>query len=116
MNCTPRRGSRRHHSKKAIVERARALPENLSLGNRLVEMVRLRVAQICKCQLAVDVHTRGLLAQGESIGRIQRLKAWRESSLYDDRERAALAVSEALGVNPPDPTAEKVVHEARTHL
>jgi len=79
-------------------------------------MVRLRVAQICNCQLCMDSHIQALKILGESSERIRQLSSWRESLLYTDRERAALAVSEALGENPPKPVSKSVVRDVRVHF
>ena len=86
------------------------------LEPNLLEMVRLRVAQICGCQLCIDHHTEALKAQGESDDRIEQLKSWRESTLYSDKERTALAVGEALGADPPKPVSKDVVRDARVHF
>ena len=114
---SPHPTSRRTSSpRKRASKQIDAFTDEISLEPKLLEMVRLRVAQICNCQLGIDVHTKALKAQGESVERIQQLKSWRESSLYDVRERAALAVSEVLGLDPPEPVFKNVVHEARAYF
>lgn len=90
--------------------------KEILLESKLLELVRLRVAQICDCRLCTDVHKETLKALGESDERIRRLRSWRESSLYNDRERTALAVSEALGSNPPQPVSKDTVRKARAHF
>ena len=66
------------------------------LEHSLVELVKLRASQINGCAFCIHMHSRDLRAHGESEDRMQLLNAWRESSLYSDRERAALAWTEAL--------------------
>ncbi|CUH98746.1 carboxymuconolactone decarboxylase family protein [Leisingera aquaemixtae] len=67
-----------------------------TLEHSLVELVKLRASQINGCAFCIHMHSRDLRAHGESEDRMQLLNAWRESSLYSDRERAALAWTEAL--------------------
>jgi AhpD family alkylhydroperoxidase len=63
----------------------------------LVDLVYLRVSQINNCAFCLDMHTRDLLKRGESIEKIALLQAWREAgSLFDERERAALAWAETV--------------------
>jgi AhpD family alkylhydroperoxidase len=62
----------------------------------LLELVKLRASQINGCAFCIDMHTREARARGETEQRLYMLNAWRESPLYDDRERAALAWTEAL--------------------
>ena len=62
----------------------------------LLELVKLRASQINGCAFCLDMHTRDARKLGESEERIYMLDAWRESPLYSDRERAALAWTESL--------------------
>jgi len=83
---------------------------------KLLEMVRLRVAQICHSKSCMEVHTKALKAHRESPERIQQLVAWQGNSLYSDREQAALAISEALSSDLPKTLPANVVHQAQAHL
>ncbi len=62
----------------------------------LMELVRLRASQINGCAFCIHMHTTDLRKQGEPEMRLYLLDAWRESTLYSDRERAALGWTEAL--------------------
>ncbi|NVD42926.1 carboxymuconolactone decarboxylase family protein [Ensifer sp. HO-A22] len=63
----------------------------------LLELVYLRVSQIKNCAYCLDMHTRDLLNKGQQIEKIAFLPAWREAgSLFDARERAALAWAETV--------------------
>jgi AhpD family alkylhydroperoxidase len=62
----------------------------------LVELVKIRASQINGCAFCLHMHTRDARAKGESEQRIYLLDAWRESPLFSDRERAALAWTEAV--------------------
>ena len=66
------------------------------LGAKLVEWVSLRVSQINGCVFCLDMHSTMLRKAGESQRKLDTLAAWRESPLFDARERAALAWAETL--------------------
>ena len=66
------------------------------LEHNLLELVKLRASQINGCAFCIHMHTTDLRGHGETEMRLYMLSAWRESSLYTDRERAALAWTEAL--------------------
>jgi AhpD family alkylhydroperoxidase len=79
------------------------------LERRLIELVYMRASQMNGCAYCLDMHGKDLRAAGEADGRIDTLSAWRETPFFSDRERAALAWTEALtdlsgGV--PDPVYE----------
>jgi AhpD family alkylhydroperoxidase len=65
-----------------------------SLPRNLQELVELRVSQINGCGWCVDVHTKEATRAGESALRINLVAAWRESTVFTDAERAALALAE----------------------
>jgi len=66
------------------------------LDHNLLELVKLRASQINGCAFCIHMHTTDLRRHGESEMRLYMLNAWRESTLYSPRERAALAWTEAL--------------------
>jgi AhpD family alkylhydroperoxidase len=78
----------------------------------LLELVKLRASQINGCAFCLDMHARDARKMGESEERIYLLDAWRESPLYSDRERAALAWTESLtlvaATRAPDDVYEMV--------
>ena len=61
----------------------------------LVELIKMRASQINGCAYCLHMHSRDARAKGETEERLYLLDAWRESPLYTDRERAALAWTEA---------------------
>ena len=67
-----------------------------SLSPDLLDLVRTRASQINWCAFCINMHTREARERGESEKRLYMLNAWRESDLYSDRERAALAWTESL--------------------
>ncbi|MCP4616891.1 MAG: carboxymuconolactone decarboxylase family protein [Bradyrhizobium sp.] len=66
------------------------------LEKSLIELVKTRASQINGCAYCIYMHTADARKQGETEQRLYLLDAWRESPLYTDRERAALAWTEAL--------------------
>jgi AhpD family alkylhydroperoxidase len=66
------------------------------LEQSLLELVKTRVSQMNGCAYCLDMHTKDARAAGETEQRLYLLAAWRETSFYSDRERAALAWAEAL--------------------
>jgi AhpD family alkylhydroperoxidase len=62
----------------------------------LMELIRTRVSQINGCAHGIGRHTRAARALGESEDRLYLLDAWRAAPLYSERERAALALTEAV--------------------
>ena len=80
---------------KAIAD-LHAFVHDCGLERTLLELVKLRASQINGCAHCIDMHAKELRAAGEPEQRLYLLSAWRESPIYTDRERAALAWTEAL--------------------
>ena len=70
--------------------------ESTSLGARLLHLVKMRASQINGCAYCLDMHSKDARALGETEQRLYALDAWRETPFFDDRERAALAWTEAV--------------------
>ena len=60
------------------------------------ELVHLRASQINGCSVCVDMHAKAARNAGESEERVFAVAAWRETPYFNDAERAALALTEAL--------------------
>ncbi|MFD7682639.1 carboxymuconolactone decarboxylase family protein, partial [Streptomyces sp. NPDC060187] len=82
-----------YHALVETSEAVRAVAAEAGLDRVLVELVNLRVSQINGCAFCLDVHTRAALRAGDSTRRLGVLAAWRETELFTDRERAALALA-----------------------
>jgi AhpD family alkylhydroperoxidase len=67
-----------------------------ALEDGLMELVKIRASQINGCANCLHMHTAEARKHGETEERLYLLDAWRESPLYSERERAALAWTEAL--------------------
>ena len=63
---------------------------------RLHELIKTRASQINGCAYCIDMHTHDARAAGETEQRLYALSAWREAPFFTDRERAALALTEAI--------------------
>jgi AhpD family alkylhydroperoxidase len=83
------------------------------LERSLLELVKLRASQINGCAHCIDMHTKELRADGESEQRLYLLNAWREAPIYTDRERAALAWTEALTLVTHGHVPDDVYEQAR---
>ncbi|HJS83974.1 MAG TPA: carboxymuconolactone decarboxylase family protein [Acetobacteraceae bacterium] len=70
--------------------------KNCGLEPTLMNLVKMRASQINGCVFCLDMHSRDARARGETEQRLYLLDAWREAMVYSDRERAALAWTEAL--------------------
>lgn len=60
------------------------------------ELVRIRASQINGCHFCIGMHSNSVLKQGETAQRLSELATWKESSLFSERERAILAVTEEV--------------------
>ncbi|MGN7786896.1 carboxymuconolactone decarboxylase family protein [Niabella sp. 22666] len=67
-----------------------------TIDKNILHLLYYRVSQINGCAFCLDMHSKDLLAAGESVQRLLVLDAWREAPFYSDKERAALAWAEAL--------------------
>ncbi|MCL1635500.1 carboxymuconolactone decarboxylase family protein [Luteimonas sp. SX5] len=86
------------------------------LEKPLLHMIKLRASQMNGCAYCIDMHWKDARAAGESEQRLYGLDAWREAPYYTDRERAALAWTEAL-TNITDGHVPDAVYEAtRRHF
>lgn len=71
-----------------------------SLGERLVELINLRVSQVNGCGFCVDMHWRDLIRQGVEPRHVNAVAVWREAPFFTERERAALRWAEILNGQP----------------
>src|SRR5919106_5418265 len=83
------------------------------LDSGLQDLLKLRVAQMNGCAYCMDMHSRDALAGGERPERLHVLAGWREASdWFDERERAALALAEAMTHLGPHGVPDDVYDEA----
>jgi AhpD family alkylhydroperoxidase len=83
------------------------------LDAKLLELVKLRASLINGCAYCVDMHTKVARSLGETEQRLYEVSLWREAPFYTDRERAALAWTEAVTLVSTDHVPDSVYEEAR---
>jgi AhpD family alkylhydroperoxidase len=86
------------------------------LDNRLQELVRIRASVINGCAYCVDMHTRDAQKAGEDLPRLFAVSAWRESPLFDERERAAFALTDAVTKISEPAGLDDAYEEAAEHF
>jgi AhpD family alkylhydroperoxidase len=79
----------------ALISISTAIKES-GFDQKIVELVKIRASQMNGCAFCLHMHVGEALAGGEREERLHLLAAWRESSYFTPRERAALAWTEAL--------------------
>lgn len=72
--------------------------DEAGLDQRVIELVRIRASQLNSCAFCLQMHTRDARAAGETEERLHLLAAWREAPVFDARERAALALTDAVTI------------------
>ena len=86
------------------------------LGPRLIELVSLRVSQLNGCVFCLDMHADALRRAGVAQRKLDTVAGWRESPLFDARERAALAWAEALNALGHAAVPEAALAELQAHF
>jgi AhpD family alkylhydroperoxidase len=92
------------------------LNNDAALDESLLNLVRLRASQLNGCAYCIDMHWKDLRAIGEGEQRLYGLDAWEESPYYTDRERAALAWTEAVTRLSNGHVSEQLYDEVRSHF
>jgi AhpD family alkylhydroperoxidase len=72
------------------------IKKSSKLEPSLLELVKMRASQINGCAFCLDMHSKDARAEGETEQRLYALSAWKEAPFFTDRERAALAWTEAI--------------------
>ena len=86
------------------------------LERSLIDLIFLRASQINGCAYCVDLHTRDAREAGESEHRLHGVIVWREAPFYTERERAALAWTEAVTEVATSRVPDDVYDTARNHF
>ena len=82
----------------------------------LFELIKIRASQINGCAYCINMHTQDARKHGETEQRLYLLNAWREAPAYSDRERAALAWTEAVTLISKTHAPNDVYDELRGHF
>ena len=94
-----------------------AVSKKGNVPQKTLLLVHLRASQINGCSFCVDMHSRELREAGETDERLFAVSAWRESPYFNDAERAALALTEAVTriSDRPDAVSDEIWEEATQH-
>lgn len=86
------------------------------LEHPLLELVKLRASYMNGCAYCVDMHTKDARAAGETEQRLYGVPVWRETPFYSDRERAALAWTEAVTAIGNGGVSDELYEQALAHF
>lgn len=103
----------------AVVELDRLASDALTkagIAAGFSHLLRLRASQINQCAFCVRLHARDALASGESGDRVAVLSAWRETEYFSPKERAALALVEAITLISDGQLPDAIYEQAETNL
>ena len=93
-----------------------AVAKRGGLEPSLLELIKIRSSQLNGCAYCIDMHTKDARALGETEQRIYALSAWHEAPFFTDRERAALAWTEAITNIQQGHASDEAFAEARTQF
>ena len=86
------------------------------LETSLLGLVRMRASQINGCAFCLDMHSKDARAAGETEQRLYLLNGWREAPCYSERERAALAWTEAMTLIADNHVSDEIYDDVRQHF
>ena len=98
-----------------FVEFLNAIKEG-AIEERIRNLVSIRTSQLNGCTFCLDMHVKQAKIHGERELRLHHLAAWRESTLFIPRERAALAWTEVLTKIPEQGVPDDIYERVRTQL
>ena len=86
------------------------------LDKVLYELIKTRASQINGCAYCINMHTRDAIELGETAQRLFLLNAWRETELFTEKEKAVLALTEAMTLITNGHVPDEVYKNAEAHL
>ena len=86
------------------------------LDHKLLHLIKMRASQINGCAYCLDMHSLDARAGGETEQRLYTLDAWEETPFFTDRERAALAWTEAVTLVSQTHVPDDVYEETKKHF
>jgi AhpD family alkylhydroperoxidase len=89
---------------------------SIDLDKSLRHLIEVRASQLNGCAFCLDMHWKDARAAGESEERLWMIPAWDESPLFDDRERAALALTEAMTVISDNHVPDELWEDVSAHF
>lgn len=89
---------------------------NCGMEPALLDLIKLRASQINGCGYCIDMHSKDARSGGETEQRLYSLSVWRETPYYTARERAALALTEAVTLIANKHVPDEIYNAAREHF
>ena len=80
----------------AVAAEVRAAAADAGLDRAFMELINVRVSQMNRCVFCLDLHSRLAIESGVTTQRLAILPAWRDTELFDAKEKAALRLAEAV--------------------
>jgi AhpD family alkylhydroperoxidase len=105
-------GRHARHAYRAMIAFDGAIELDSSLG----DLVRVRASMLNGCAYCVDMHTKDARAAGETEQRLYSLATWHEAPFYTDRERAALALTDAITLIADSRVPREIYDDAARHF
>lgn len=96
--------------------KAKEAATDAGLDGTLIELLNIRISQLNGCAFCLDLHVGDAIKNGESSQRLAVLSAWRDTELFTEKERAALALAEAITDISDAHAREREGVQARKHL
>lgn len=96
---------------KKLVDFSMAISNGGHLDQALSYLVDIRASQMNGCAFCLDMHVKEAKLHGERELRLYHVAIWRESPLFSQKERAALALTEALTQIAPTGISDKLYGE-----
>lgn len=93
-----------------------AFVKKSELDTTLYELIKLRVSQLNGCSFCIDLHGKDLQKKGEEFERILLLTVWKEVSIYSDKEKAVLDLTEHITHISETGVPEDVYENVRTYF
>src|SRR4030095_12857408 len=87
-----------------------------SLGDTLIDLINIRASQINGCAFCLDMHCKEAKIHGEQELRLYHVPIWRESTLFSEKERAALEWTEAVTRISPEGVSDEVYDRLRAQF
>jgi AhpD family alkylhydroperoxidase len=96
--------------------KAKEAAAEAGLDDTLIELLNVRISQINGCAYCPDMHVGDAVKNGESAQRLAVLPAWRDTTLFSEKERAALTLAEAITTISDARARDHEGAQARRHL
>src|SRR5262245_40691304 len=100
---------------KKLYELGQAVKKS-SLGDTLIDLINIRASQINGCGFCLDMHCKEAKIHGEHELRVYHVPIWRESTLFSEKEKAALEWTEAVTRISPEGVSDEIYERLRMHF